>query len=216
MPPLGKGHGHTLDKTSLTNADICYTISIRCSYCFHSVRPHCEKTTATILQNKGYQEFLPLYRSRRPWPDRTKQLDLPLFPGYVFCRFSPHGRLPILTTPGLVHIVGIGKVPVPVDEQEIEAIHTIIKSGLAAEPWPFVKVGNLVRIDHGCLYGLEGILIETKKRHRLVVSVTLLQRSVAVETDRDWVSLVRSTNRPVPRAAAPPMAWVALASRPLR
>lgn len=178
------------------------------------VRSHCEKPIAAILHNKGYQEFLPLYRSRRRWSDRTKQLELPLFPGYVFCRFDPCDRLPILTTPGLVHIVGIGKTPVPVDDQEIEAIHAIIRSGLAAEPWPFVKVGNLVRINHGALCGLEGILLEFKKRHRLLVSVTLLQRSVAVEIDRDWVSLVRSSGRPLP-AAAPRPAPVALPAYPL-
>jgi transcription antitermination factor NusG len=180
------------------------------------VKSRCEKVTAAILHNKGYQEFLPLYRSRRHWSDRTKQLDLPLFPGYVFCRFDPHDRLPVLTTPGLVHIVGVAGIPAPIDDREIDAVHAIIKSGLAAEPWPFVKVGNIVRIDYGSLEGLEGILIEIKKRHRLVVSVTLLQRSVAVEIDRDWVSLVRSTHRPGPPETALRTASVASAQFPLR
>jgi transcription antitermination factor NusG len=167
------------------------------------VKSRHEKCAAAILHNKGYQDFLPLCRVRRRWSDRRVELDLPLFPGYVFCRFNSHDRLPILTTPGLVHIVGIGNVPIPVDETEIAAIETIIKSGLAAEPWPYVKVGNIVRIEYGALEGLEGILLEIKKRHRLVVSITLLQRSVAVDIDRDWVTLVRSRPRLRPHSVAP-------------
>jgi transcription antitermination factor NusG len=159
------------------------------------VKSHCERMTAAGLRSRGYEEFLPTYRRRRRWSDRWVDQELPLFPGYVFCRFDPRDRLPILKIPSLVHIVGIGKTPLPVDEHEIEAIQAIVRSGLAAQPWPYVKVGDMVRVQYGSLCGLEGILIEVKKRHRLVVSVTLLQRSVAVEIDRDWVSLVRPACR---------------------
>jgi len=159
------------------------------------VKSHCERMTAAGLRSRGYEEFLPTYRLRRRWSDRWMDLELPLFPGYVFCRFDPRDRLPILKIPSLVHIVGLGKTPSPVDEHEIEAIQAIVRSGLAAQPWPYVKVGDWVRVEYGSLCGLEGILIEVKKRHRLVVSVTLLQRSVAVEIDRDWVSLARPASR---------------------
>jgi transcription antitermination factor NusG len=145
-----------------------------------------EKIVASALFGKGYEVFLPLYRDRRRWSDRMKELELPLFPGYLFCRFDVMKRLPILTTPGIVQLVGVGKTPLPVDDAEITAIQSIVISRLNAQPWPYLQVGQRVRIEQGPLTGLEGILIALKKTHRLVVSVTLLQRSVAVEVDHDW------------------------------
>jgi transcription antitermination factor NusG len=142
---------------------------------------------AATLRGKGYEEFLPLYRSRRRWSDRFKELELPLFPGYLFCRFDVTDRLlPILTTPGVIGIVGAGKTPIPVDDEEIEAIRAILRSGLAARPWPFLQVGSKVYIERGPLTGMEGIIANADKVYRLIVSVNLLQRSVAVEIDREW------------------------------
>jgi transcription antitermination factor NusG len=142
---------------------------------------------STTLRGKGYEEFLPLYRSRRRWSDRVKDLELPLFPGYLFCRFDVSDRLmPILTTPGVIGIVGAGKLPIPVDLEEIEAIRAILRSGLAAQPWPLLRAGSKVYIERGPLAGLEGIITNTEKVYRLIVSVSLLQRSVAVEIDREW------------------------------
>ena len=138
------------------------------------------------LRGKGYEEFLPLYRARRRWSDRVKQVELPLFPGYLFCQFDVNDRLPILTTPGVIGIVGAGKLPIPVDLEEIEAIRAILRSGLAAQPWPLLCVGSKVYIERGPLAGVEGIITNTDKVYRLVVSVSLLQRSVAVEIDREW------------------------------
>ena len=152
------------------------------------VRSQHEKIVSSALQDKGYEEFLPLYTSKRRWSDRMKQLTLPLFPGYLFCRFDLNHRLPILVTPGVLQVVGAGKVPLPVDESEIAALRSIVNSGLQAEPWPYLKVGQRVRIERGSLEGVEGILTSVKKPFRLVVSVTLLQRSVAVEVDQGWVS----------------------------
>ncbi len=146
-----------------------------------------EKHVAALLRNKGYTEFLPLYRARRRWSDRYKDVQLALFPGYLFCRFDPLHRLPILTTPGVRYVVGSGRTPVPVSDDEIEAIRRIVTCGLSSLPWPFLRVGDFVRLEEGPLAGLEGILIQVKNQHRLVVSVTLLQRSVAVEIDRAWV-----------------------------
>jgi len=95
-------------------------------------------------------------------------------------------RLPILTTPGVTSIVGAGKTPVPVDDEEIEAIRAILRSGLAALPWPFLCVGSRVYIERGPLAGVEGIITNMDKVYRLIVSISLLQRSVAVEIDREW------------------------------
>jgi len=153
-----------------------------------SVRPQHEKTTAKVLHNKGLECFLPLYRSRRTWSDRIKHLELPLFPGYVFSRFSCEGRVSILNTPGVISIVGFGRVPTPVSDEEIEAIRKVVASGLPIEPWPFLQIGQRVRIERGPLCGLEGILLEWKGAWRAVLSVWLLKRSVAVEIDRDLVT----------------------------
>jgi transcription antitermination factor NusG len=133
------------------------------------------------------ESFLPLYRSRRRWSDRTRVMDLPLFPGYVFCRFHPESLLPVITTPGVVRVISAGVRPCPIADEEIAAIQSIISSGNEAEPWPYLQAGRKVRILDGPLFGIEGILIEVKNRRRLVVSVQLLQRSVAVEVDRDCI-----------------------------
>lgn len=142
---------------------------------------------SATLCGKGFEEFLPLYRSRRRWCDRIKYVDVALFPGYLFCRFDPRDRIvPVLTTPGVIGIVGAGKTPIAISDEEIEAVRVIVRSGLAAQPWPFLNVGCRVSIEHGPLTGIEGIVINADRVERLVVSVNLLQRSVAVEIDRDW------------------------------
>lgn len=112
---------------------------------------------------------------------------MPLFPGYIFCRLDPQHRLPVLVTPGVVQFVGIGRFPVPIDDAEIGAIQSVVRSGLQADPRPFLDVGQRVRVEDGPLTGLEGILVEVRKRSRIVLSVTLLRRSVAVEVEHEWV-----------------------------
>jgi len=150
------------------------------------------------LRGKGYEEFLPLYRSQRKWSDRVKQVEVPLFPGYLFCRFDPEGStLPILSTPGVISIVGVGRYPFPIADHEIEAIRTVVRSGLVAQPWAYLGVGSRVYVDGGPLAGLEGIVTNADKVCRLVVSVELLQRSVAVEIDREWARPATSRMRPV-------------------
>lgn len=146
-----------------------------------------EEFVAKHLSNKGYKVLLPVYQCRRRWSDRVKEIELPLFPGYLFCRFDCMHRLPILTTPGMIQIVGFGKTPVPVDESEIAAIESVVSSNLARGPWPYLRLGERVRVDYGALRGVEGILLNIKGGHKLILSVTLLQRSVAVEVDSGWV-----------------------------
>ncbi len=151
------------------------------------VRPRFEKMVASTLLSKGYEGFLPLYRNRSRWSDRIKEVDLPLFPGYLFCRFDINKRLPILVTPGVMQVVGVGKSPYPVDNAEIEALQSIVISGLQAEPRSYLNIGEKVRIEIGPLAGVEGILLALKGSSKLVVSVSLLQRSVAVTIDDSWV-----------------------------
>jgi len=169
------------------------------------VKSRSEKSVAAIARYNGFEHFLPLYRSRRRWSDRIKSLDLPLFPGYVFCRIDPASRLQLLTIPGVQHIVGAGKTPLPVNDAEIAALQAAAQSGLPAEPWPFLKAGQRVLLEDGPLAGLEGLLIEIRKNYRLLLSVTLLNRWVAVEIERDWVTPLRepSAKTPGPAFASP-------------
>ena len=156
------------------------------------VRPRFEKFVESHLVEKGYEVFYPTYTTSRQWSDRVKSLTLPLFPGYVFCRFDVHARLPILVTPGVNQVVGAGKTPVTVDESELTAIRRVLDSGVATQPWPYLKVGETVRIENGPLEGLTGIVTRIKNSYRLVVSVSLLMRSVAVELDSHWIKPVRA------------------------
>jgi transcription antitermination factor NusG len=130
---------------------------------------------------------------RKRWSDRIKEVDAPLFPGYLFCRFNPQDRLPILKTPGVIQIVGFNNGPAAVDESEIQSIQTLVAAGAPHQPWPFLATGDRVRIESGPLLGLEGILIDVKRSHRLILSVTLLQRSVAVEIDSALVTAIGPT-----------------------
>jgi transcription antitermination factor NusG len=128
-------------------------------------------------------------------------VETPLFPGYLFCRLDPQDRLPILKTPGVIQIAGYNRVPVPVEEPEILAIQALIASGLPNRPFPFLGAGDRVRIDAGPLRGHEGTLVEFKGSHRLVLSITLLHRAVAVEIDSALVESLRPASiERMPRA----------------
>ena len=151
-----------------------------------------EKAVSAQLQNKGVEEFLPVYKSRRQWSDRQKELEFPLFPGYLFSRFDFSNRLPILITPGVKLIVGYGKIPASVSEAEIESLRRAVASGAAAMPWPYLSIGQRVRVQEGSLIGVEGILLQVKNSWRIILSVELLRRSVAVELDRCAIAPVES------------------------
>lgn len=156
------------------------------------VRTRWENSTALLLSGKGYETFLPTFQTRKRHNGCTRETSSPLFPGYVFCQFDAHKRLPILVTPGVLSVVGCGRVPLPVDDNEMAAIRNIVSSGFRAEPWPYLELGQRVRIESDSLQGLEGILIQLKGNQRIVVSVSLLRRSVALEIDSCSVRPVRS------------------------
>ena len=156
-----------------------------------------EKRVTSLLLYQKYECFLPFYTSRRRWSDRIKRVELPLFPGYVFARFTSAGRIPILKTPSVISIVGIGAIPAPIDECEIAAIQRAVASGFGLSPHPFLQIGQRVRINGGSLYGLEGLIADVRKRDRLILSVTMLQRSVAVEIDSVWATPI-DTSRAEP------------------
>lgn len=151
------------------------------------VKPRHERTVARALGEKGFAQLLPLHRCSRRWSDRIKVLDLPLFPGYVFCRFDFEDELRVLQTPGVRSVVSFGDGPAPMPEEEIKAIGAIVQSQIPAEPTSFLPCGHLVCITQGSLAGVQGFLQQVKNKTRLVVSVMLLQRSIAVEIDASWV-----------------------------
>jgi transcriptional antiterminator NusG len=161
------------------------------------VRSKHERVTSLHLQKRGYEEFSPSYRAESQWSDRKKTTDRFLFPGYVFCRFNPTDRLPILTAPGVVGLIGFGDGPTPIPDREIDQVRTMVQSGLLVTPWPFLELGQTVRLESGPLRGLEGIVEEVKGQLRLVVSIRLLQRSVSTEIDRIWVRPVQPSARAV-------------------
>ena len=152
------------------------------------VRSRHEKVVESGLRGKGYVAFSPFYRTKRKRVDRITEIDVPLFPGYVFCHFDSNKRLPILTTPGIVGVVGPGHRPEPVEDNEIASIRTIALSGRPVQPWPFLKSGQRVRLQAGPLMGAEGIFLRVKDEYHLVVAITLLQRAVSVVVEKDSVA----------------------------
>jgi transcription termination/antitermination protein NusG len=155
-----------------------------------TVRPQHEKAVADQLRAKTLESYLPLYRARRRWSDRIKTIELPLFSRYVFCRFNFEARLQVLQISSVVSIVGFGGKPCPIPHHVIHIIQAVVGSGLPVSPWPFLRVGQRVRVTEGALEGLEGILARKKSGYRVVVNMEILNRAVAVEIEQDLVRAV--------------------------
>jgi transcription antitermination factor NusG len=151
------------------------------------VKSNRERVTADSLKGKGLEVFLPEYRSQSRNNTR-RTFSLPLFAGYLFCRFDALNRLPILMVPGVVHIVGFGKDPEPVDPEEMARLFALAECRLDLKPHPYPPVGKHIRLQSGPLLGIDGIILAHEGEDRLVISVTLLQRSVAVQIERDWLA----------------------------
>jgi transcription antitermination factor NusG len=153
------------------------------------VPPRREKVIGGMLRNKSYETLLPVHIRRHQYGPRARSFEIPLFPGYLFCRFDPAMRLPVLTTPGVLQVVGAGKTPIPVADDELLALRRVMETGAPMIPHEFWQSGRKGRIHSGPLAGIEGIVVNAKPPVRLVLSVSLLQRSVLVEVDADCVSL---------------------------
>jgi transcription antitermination factor NusG len=152
-----------------------------------SVFPRHEKVVATHLENCGLTCFLPVYRSVRCWKDRRKELDMVLFPGYVFVNLNLHDRLSVLQAPGALRFVTFQGHPVSVQDSELRPLALGLTAGLRAEPHPYLRRGRRVRVVRGPLATTEGILVRRKERFRLVLSVDLIMRSVMLEVDESEV-----------------------------
>ena len=152
-----------------------------------------EKRVADLLQSRGLPFSLPLYEAVHRWKDRRAIVHLPLFPGYVFVHVALSNRLNVLTIPGVLRFVSFNGRPAPLPDWELEAIHTALSARLSAEPHPYLKVGQRVRIKAGPLTGTEGILVRKRNRFRLVLSVDMIMRSVALDVDASEVEAVART-----------------------
>jgi transcription antitermination factor NusG len=176
-------------------------------YALYTRHQH-EKTVAKVLTRNGFDTFLPLYTAAHCWKDRVKQLSLPLFPCYVFLRGSFERWLPVLTTPGIYTVVGFGGQPAMIPSSQIEAIRRVVESPFKAERHPFIKCGDRVRIKRGPLQGIEGTLVRKKNQWKLVLSLEILERSVAVEVDASTVDRIYASKpalapRGLPQTAHP-------------
>lgn len=151
-------------------------------YAVHTRHQH-EKIASRILEYKDFEVFLPLYKSRRRWKDRIKEISVPLFPGYLFVREGRERWLQILTATGVSSIVSCGDWPAIIPHAEVEGVRRLVESSLKIEPHPFLKAGDWVRVKYGPIAGVEGILLRKKNIARLILSVEMLGKSVAVEVD---------------------------------
>jgi transcription antitermination factor NusG len=156
--------------------------------------PRHEKSVAHQVEQRNLQCFLPLYRSVRVWKDRRKELELALFPGYVFVQMELQDKLRVLALPSVVHLVSFNGVPATLPVGEVESLRERFAQGAKVEPHPYLCVGRRVRVTAGPMQGLEGIVVRRKDRCRVVFSLDLLRRSVAVEVDQSVLEPVKAGN----------------------
>src|SRR6266478_5490426 len=142
-----------------------------------------ERRVADQFAYRGVEHFLPQDESVRRWKDRKVRLQLPLFPGYVFVQLALRDRLRVLQVPSVVRIVGCNGRPIPLPEADVTRIREFLERGFRAEPHPYMTVGKRVRVNSGPLAGMEGILSRRKGKFRVVISIELVQRAVAVDVD---------------------------------
>ena len=156
------------------------------------VRTRTENQVATILRGKGYEEFLPTHTVKR----KNLSLQAPLFPGYIFCRVKAYSYGLIVTTPGVIRIVEFGGKPAPIDPEEIQSLQLITNARVPICVWKGLTVGDQVRIEKGPLSGAVGILTSLRPNQRLLVSISLMMRTVVAEIEPEWVA--STTRNPAP------------------
>jgi transcription antitermination factor NusG len=156
-----------------------------------AVKPRHEKAVAGALEQKGYPAWLPLFERVHSYQSRRRKFQIPLFPGYVFCCMQPLARLPVLTTPGVLRIVGAGRTPMPIDEAELQSVRRAVERRAVLRPAFPMESGHKVRIAEGPFAGISGVVVRMRNPFRLLLSITLLQRAVALEIESDQVAIER-------------------------
>jgi transcription antitermination factor NusG len=172
-------------------------------YAIYAKHQH-EKSAADLLARKGFEILLPLYRSLRRWKDRDKSVLSPLFPSYLFVRTDLSRKVDILRTPGVFWLVESGGCACHIPDADIEAINKIVQTPDRIAPHPYLKSGEWVRVRHGSLEGLEGILTRFKNQYRVVLTVEPLQKAVAVEVDLSSIEPLASNDPSVSHAIVSP------------
>jgi transcription antitermination factor NusG len=145
--------------------------------------PRHEKAVMKQLESKSIEAFLPLFLTENRWKDRRVQIQNPLFPGYVFTRINLSERNRVLAIPGVIRMLSFNGLPAPIDDSEIEAVRLCMERGAPLEPYPFLEIGDRVRVRSGVLKGLEGLISRCKDERRLIVPISLINQSVAVDID---------------------------------
>ncbi|MFQ5741596.1 MAG: UpxY family transcription antiterminator [Acidobacteriota bacterium] len=148
-------------------------------------RPRHEKAVAEQLARRQVEAFLPLREVLSRWKDRRKLVHLPLFPGYVFVRTALARKREVVSADGVVCMVSFHGTPAPIPDEQVEGVREICLTKLPCDPYPYLTEGRWVRVVRGPLAGLTGILVRKKGKHRLVISIDILQQSVSVEIDAD-------------------------------
>jgi transcription antitermination factor NusG len=149
------------------------------------VRPNSEWKTTASLTGRGYEVFLPLYRRAKEKARRV--VAVPLFPGYVFCRFDRQNLVPIVSATGVVQVLSRDRKPEAVEESEMFALQSMTGANMPLEPWPSFETGQKIKILHGPLAGVEGHVVRDATKPRLVVSLSLLRRSVVTQINREYL-----------------------------
>jgi len=152
------------------------------------VRPRAERRVQKGLANLGLETFVAWHGVRRRWADRVKTLKQNLLPGYVFCHSTFAERLAVIHQAGVERVVSFNRTPALIPDEEIASLRRAVQSELPLGPWPYLKVGQRVRIEKGVLAGMAGTLARESAGWRIVVSISALQRSIAVEVDRDMIA----------------------------
>lgn len=152
-----------------------------------------EKSVARQLDERRIEQFLPLYESTHRWNNGRHQVQLPLFPGYVFVRLLSSDRLRVLEVPGVLYIVSSHGIPTPLPSQEIERLRNAFHCGVVAQPFPYLTFGTCVEVRKGPLQGLVGILKYRRGKYRVIISVDSIMQSFAVEVDVSDIAPIRST-----------------------
>lgn len=168
-------------------------------------RPNHEKRVAKQLGQRRLEHLLPLYNSIRQWKDRKVRLAMPLFPGYVFARFSLRERLRVLEIPGVAGLVGFGTRPAQLADEEIESVQRCMSCPGEIKPHPYLCVGRRARVKSGPLRGLEGFIVQLKNRTRMVLSFDLIQRSATLDADQIELEPVVSSTQASEAASKDPI-----------
>jgi transcription antitermination factor NusG len=152
------------------------------------VRPRAERSVQKGLANMGLETFVAWHGVRRRWVDRIRILEQNLIPGYVFCRSTFEERMTVMHQAGVERVVSFNRTPALIPDHEIAALKRAVCSELPLGPWPYLKAGQRVRIEKGVLAGMEGTLARESAGWKVVVTVSALQRSIAVEIERDMIA----------------------------